>query len=294
MASSRPSGAFEGSPPPEMIEDNPSRDPISISDHPFRAILSGPLDRDRSGRRQYVSFNSDYTSPNLLNLDTRLPPHQETTTQYQPVEGQSLVQTWDFPSHSPYHHPLVNLPRFSTVTQPQSPQDWLLLPPVLAYDHITARSIHEQNTPAYDSHRYIAPSYTLADFNGTGYGMLGHSAPDYGAVASFGLSGHRITGSTSAEWRSPPSRPPPYQNSQHSSPRRPTQNTGFLLQSTAPFNFNVAQPDSPRQQESAHDGGPAVTYVFDSNPAGAGSPWSFSTTGTYHHDPRHSRRGQFN
>ncbi|KAF7507647.1 hypothetical protein GJ744_010200 [Endocarpon pusillum] len=285
MASSRHSDAFEGSPPPEMIEDNSSRDPISISDHQFGAILSGPLDRDRSGWRQYVSFSSDYTPPDLLNLDTRLPPHQGTTTQHQPIEGQSLVQTWDFPGHSPYHHPLVNLLRSSIAAQPQSRQDWLLLPPVLAYDHITARSIHEQNTPAYDSHRYITPSYTLADFNGTGYSMIGHSVPDYGAVASFGLSGHSITGSTSAEWRSPLSRPHSYQDLRHRSPRCPTRDTGFLLQRTAPFNLNIAQPNSQQQQESPHDRGPAITYVFDSSPAGAGSPWCFSTTDSYHHDP---------
>jgi hypothetical protein len=294
MASSPHSGAFEGSPPTEMIEDNPSRDPMSISDHPFHAILSGPLDRDHCGRRQYVSFNSEYTSPNLLNLDTRLPPHQETTTQYQPVEGQSLVQIWDFPSHNPYHYPLVNLPRSSIAAQPQSPQDWLLLLPVLVYDHITARNIREQNTPAYDSHRYIVPSYTLAGFDGTGYGMTGHSAPDYGAVASFGLSSHSITGSTSAEWRSPLSCAHSYQDSPHRSPHRPTQNTGFLLQTTAPFNFNVAQPNFQRQQESPHDRGPAATYVFDSSPAGAGSPWTFSTIDNYRHDPHHARPGRFN
>ena len=277
-----------------MTEDNQSRDPISITDHQFRAILSGPLDRDRSGRRQYVRFSSDYTSPGLLNLDMRLPPHQVTTTQYQPFEGQSLVQIWDSPSRNHYHHPLVNLPRFSVAAQPQSRQDWLLLPPVLAYDDIMARSIHEEDTPAYESHRYHASTYAPTGFNGPGCGMTGRSAPDYGAIASFGLSGHSITGSTSAEWRSPLSRPNPYQNSQHRSPRRTTQNTRFPLQSTAPFNFNVAQPNSQRQQDSPHDRGPAVTYVFDSSPTGAGSPWRFSTTDPYHDDPQYGRPGRFN
>ncbi len=294
MDSNQHSGSFRGSPPPDTTDDNPFSYPNPILDHHHPAILRGLSGGDNFGRKLYAKIDSGYATPDFSNSDMRLPPHQRTTAPYRLFDEQSFVPVWDFPGHNPHEYSLLDRPEFATTAQRQSLDSRLLLPPVLTYDDILARPVSQQGIIGYDSHYYDAPARAPTGPNGTGYGMIDRSIPDYSAVASFGLSGHDITGSTSATRRALLSHPQQYENSQHRSQERNGQNDGFLLQSTLPLGLNAVQSSSQRQQGSLQDNGPTVTYIFDSSRNGVDSPWSVSATDNLHYDPQHGRWSRFN